>query len=172
MNDYWYVVHLNTEPWAIGPLGVGKKNGKFFPYIGANAQLVGFQEAVKDELKDVSPLPDGEYRLTFYIWRALDTYESVKKSVKKNMVDATNMQKGLEDALQGVLFDNDRKVRDIRTVIVEQSADTRPFIIIRADLWPGLDPDEVPEHVWQKTETPEERELQTHLWGDDEPELF
>lgn len=171
MKDFWYVLHLNAEPWAIGPLGVGRKSGGLFPYIGPNQQLVGFQEGVKEDLEGVDPLPEGEYSLTFYIWRALDTYQNVRK-IRKHQVDATNIQKGLEDALQGVLFDNDRSVRDVRTVIAEQSAETRPRLLIRASLWEGLDPDEIPEHVWQKAEAPEERRLQTHLWGDDQPEIF
>lgn len=167
MSDHWYVLHLNAEQWAIGPLDLGRSGGKLFPKIGPNQQLQGFQEAVKEALEGAEPLPVGEYALTFYVWRSRDTYEGAKKRVRKSQVDATNIQKGLEDALQGVLFGNDRDVRDVRTVVVEQSENTTPGIAIHARLWYGFDPDELPEFVWRKLEPPESP-TQVTLWGDGE----
>jgi len=165
MTDRWFTLGLNAEQWAIGPLDIGRKNGGVFPRIGPNLQLVAFQEAVREALLDVEPLPPGEYSLTFYIWRSRDTYEGTRKKVKKSQVDATNIQKGLEDALQGVLFGNDRSVRDVRTVVVEQHADVTPRIAIRASVWVGFNPDELPQFVWDKLdECTEAPEPQLQIW--------
>lgn len=151
-KDFWFSLSLNSEPWSVGSLSIGKKNGKFYPKMSPNHQLVAFKEAVKEELEEVQHLPEGQYELTFYIWRKLERYQGEKKIVQKNQTDATNLQKALEDGLQGILFDNDRDVRDIRTVIVEQAVDTKPRIIIRASLWKGLNPSEIPQYVWDQAD--------------------
>lgn len=164
MSEHWYVLHLNAEQWAIGPLDMGRNKGKLFPKIGPNPQLVGFQQAVKEALSWVEQLPEGQYALTFYVWRSRDIYEGANKRVRKSQVDATNIQKGLEDALQGVLFGNDRDVRDIRTVVVEQGVDVTPGIAICARNWYGFDPDELPQFVWQQLE-PEDDPKSIPIWG-------
>lgn len=88
-------------------------------------------------------LPEGWIKLTFYFFRQqakyLDTNDKVRQ---RNQADATNMQKGLEDALQGILFDNDKSVSDIRSVIVSQGPYVEPCIIIKAEL-AGKHTDEV-----------------------------
>lgn len=165
-KTYWYVLPLNAEQWAIGPLDLGRRGGKVYPKIGPNLQLVGFQNAVREVLAGEEQLPDGQYSLTFYIWRSRDSYEGQTRRVTKSQVDATNIQKGLEDALQGTLFGNDRDVRDVRTVVVEQSADTVPRIVIRAEVWGGFDPDELPQHVWERVDSIEHPEAQIKLWTD------
>lgn len=150
MNDArWFTIEVNPDPWAIGPLGVGRKQGgKLYPYVGANAQLVAYQEAVKELLANVEKLPTGEYKLTFYFWRRLDAHASGRK----HYADATNLVKACEDALQGVLIENDRLVRDVRGVIVEQESDTKPMVVLKAEMWGGLDPHEIPQHIWEQVD--------------------
>lgn len=155
MNDTWYVLNINPDPWAIGPLGVGKRNGKFFPYVGRNTQLAAYKEAVRDLMTVYRPLDPGEYTLTFYFWRRLDSHASGKKHI----ADATNLQKATEDALQGILFDNDRDVHDVRSVVVEQGSDVRPLVIVRASLWSGLDPNEIPTEIWEQVDKVEQPTL-------------
>jgi len=144
---HWFVLAVNPDPWAIGPLGVGKKGGKYYPYVGRNNQLRDYQEAVREALSEIEMLSKNSlYSLTFYFWRRLDEHQDGKK----HQADVTNLQKALEDALQGVLFDNDRDVREVRSVIIEQSATADPCIVIKAELWEGHDPSEIPDYVWEQ----------------------
>lgn len=127
MDAKYYVMHLNPEPWAVGAVS-GKR-------ISPNPNLVAYQNAVREALEGVKKLPEGQYKLTFYFWRQMAKYIDAADRVRqRNQADATNMQKGLEDALQGVLFNNDRDVQDIRSVIVEQGTNVKPCIIIKAEI--------------------------------------
>ena len=93
-----------------------------------------YQNAVREEL-DGEPMLVGEMRrLTFYFFRRVDRYIDAADRVRsRNYADATNLQKGLEDALQGILFENDREVVDIRSVIVQQGHEVDPgFVVIHA----------------------------------------
>lgn len=140
----WFVLPINPDPWAVGPVGVGKRGGKYYPYIGRNNQLHSYQQAIKEELEDVPPLTPGLYDLRFWFWRRLDSHASGKKHI----ADVTNLQKATEDALQGVLFDNDRDVRKVTSQIVEQSEDAKPMIVIRALPYLGFNEGALPDHVW------------------------
>lgn len=145
--EQWFTLDVNPDPWAIGPLQLGRRNGKMFPMIGPNRQLAAYKEAVKEQLADVNPLESGQqYDLTFYFWRRLDG----SGRNLKHTADATNLQKATEDALQGVLFENDRDVLRITSVIVEQGPEVRPMVVIRARLFTGLDPSEIPNYVWEQ----------------------
>lgn len=127
---------VNPEPWAVGPLALGRRNGKMFPKMERNASVHAFKEAVREEL-DLSQFskmpPEFRYELKFFFWRRLDSYigESGRKA-NAHVADATNMQKALEDALQGVLIDNDRDVQIISSTIVEQGPGVKPGIGIYA----------------------------------------
>lgn len=127
---------VNPEPWAVGPLSLGKRNGKMFPKMERNASVYAFKEAVREELErtEFGPMPpEFRYQLEFYFWRRLDSYigETGRKA-NAHVADATNMQKALEDALQGLLIDNDRDVQIIGSWIVEQGPDVQPGIGIYA----------------------------------------
>ena len=125
---------VNPEPWAVGTLSIGKRGGKMFPRMARNESVHAFKEAVREELTGtVTMLPAGRYHLDFYFWRRLDTYvaESGRKA-NAHVADATNMQKALEDALQGILIDNDRDGAVIRSTIVEQGPAVIPGIGIFA----------------------------------------
>lgn len=141
MNHKYFVLHVNPEPWAVGEIS-GRR-------LSPNPNLVAFQHAVKEALEDVTPLPDDFRKLVFYFWRQQARYLDVNDRIRqRNQADATNMQKGLEDALQGVLFGNDREVRDIRSVIVDQGPHVKdPGIIIRAD---RIYKDDFSRHVSQE----------------------
>lgn len=156
MSEHWYLIPLNPEPWAVGDAGIGRKNGKLFARISPEPNLKAFQEAVKEETEDWEMLPYSEFKLTFYLWRQQVSYISTSdKRVQRHQADATNMQKALEDALQGVLFDNDRAVRDIRTVVVAQGPNVVPKIIIKAEEYVIFE-DSLPAHVQaRRTQKPE-----------------
>jgi Holliday junction resolvase RusA-like endonuclease len=146
----WFSLPLNAQPWTTGRIGVGKKDGHLRGTLSPDMQLKTFQEAVREYMENVEPLPPGKYMLTFYIWREIEEYQGTRKRIVKHQVDATNLQKALEDALQGNLIGNDRDVAEIRTVVVEQERSTVPYIVIKADSWPGLNPDEIPDSVWSE----------------------
>lgn len=117
----WFCIGVNPEPWGVGPLGVGRRGGKVFPTMGQNAQLAAYQEAIREELGDGIVPIEGKQVVRFYFWRNQATYVTTTGlQHTKHIADATNMQKALEDALQGILFENDRDTWDIRSVIVDQ----------------------------------------------------
>lgn len=147
--DRWFVLHLNAEPWAVGPLGVGRRKGGTYPYIGPNKQLTVFQESIREQLgKQV--ILEGDVEITFYISRCLFEYFSPGgRKGRAHEADATNMQKGIEDALQKVIIDNDRQVKKIQTTIVEQSQTAKSFIIINVKPYvPDLSA--IPTDIWNQ----------------------
>jgi Holliday junction resolvase RusA-like endonuclease len=136
-----YTLWLNPEPWAVGTISSGRsKGGKIFARMSPDPNLAAFQRAVKEELADAQMLPENYVKLTFFFWRQQAVYlDSADRRRHRNQADATNMQKGLEDALQGILFQNDRDIRDIRSVIVEQGPSIEPCIVIQAEPLPDMD---------------------------------
>lgn len=128
------VLNLNPEPWAMGTIStIRGKGGRVFPKPVPNQQLEAFQNAVREELEGSAMLPFELVDLEFYFWRRLDRYRGPSgRWVNKQPADATNLQKGLEDALQKILFQNDRQVRKVTSHIVSQSHDTKPMIVVAA----------------------------------------
>lgn len=127
----WIVLSLNPEPWRIGPLSVGRKNGKMFPMVGRDTQLYYYQQAIKEELGDEWTLIQGPVELKFFFWRRRDEYQTPQaRSHRKHEADGTNMAKATEDALQGVLFKNDKDTNHMEWTIVEQGPQVEPRIVI------------------------------------------
>jgi Holliday junction resolvase RusA-like endonuclease len=146
MAEYWFYLPINPEPWAIGNVGTGRKGGKIWAYVSPNPQLQSYQSAVKEEMEtilvdsiDIDFKAD-EYDLEFFFWRNL--------SGGANWADSTNLQKATEDALQGVLFDNDRRVRSVASTIVEQDTECEPNVVIRIGRWKGFNDKSIPDHIW------------------------
>lgn len=126
----WFKVEVNPEPWAVGPLGVGRRGGKIWAYVGRNEQLYSYQEAVKEELTVRSPaLWVGDVELFFLFWR------QVEREHHKNYADSTNLQKATEDAIQGVLIENDRNVRKVGSQIMEQGPNVSGRVLIGIDFY-------------------------------------
>lgn len=158
----WYVIPVNPDPWAIGALGVGKRNGKFFPTVAPNPQLVAYKDAVREELEkqNVAMLPAGEYQIKLFFWRQLDSHASGRK----NIADATNLQKATEDAVQKVLIDNDRGVVDIRSRVVEQSPETVGRVVMYVAPADPFDPNEIPNSVWEIVDSASSPTLFDNTW--------
>jgi hypothetical protein len=129
---------------------------------------------VREELEGQQLLPPNMRKFTFYFFRRIDKYVDMGDHIRsRNAVDATNLQKGLEDALQGILFENDREVVDIRSVIVQQGHDVNPpFVIIHAERTyphlPGVG--EIPVDVLDEAYKKPENNKQSR-WQDSD-ELF
>ena len=148
----WFALAVNPEPWTVGPLNVGRKNGGLYPYMGAAQQLVAFQEAIREEFGEGHQKIVGDVTIRFYFWRQQSTYETTSgRKHRKHTTDATNMQKALEDALQGILYENDRDVKDIRSVVVEQGPDVTPKILISVE--EGPDDLRISHDAWVMIET-------------------
>lgn len=148
-EDRWFVLALQAEPWAVGPLGVGRAaGGKPYPYMGPNQKVQAYQEAVKGEL-DGAGVIQGLVEVQLFIWRQIET---MKVSGKRDRIgkpaDATNIQKATEDAIQGILIENDKNVRLISTHVVEQSSTVTPCIVLRVKPYEEFDPGDLPDHVW------------------------
>lgn len=136
VSSKYYVLNINPEPWAIGDVSAGRSasTGRITGRISPNPNLVAYQNAVREELAGVEKLNISDYSLTFFFWRQQARYlDAADRRRQRNQADATNLQKGLEDGLQEVLFDNDRDVKDIRSVIVDQGPKVESKILIVAE---------------------------------------
>lgn len=128
------VPDINPEPWTAPEVSIGRRGGKLAPQVFKREQLRQYQEALHDYIaSEYSPTPvTVDLSLQFWFWRELDTAQS-------KQADATNLQKATEDALHGLLFENDRQVQDVRSIIVHQGVGVSPTIIIRWTPFGGLD---------------------------------
>lgn len=141
MGAIWIPLALNGEPWRTGPLGTIRNGGKVIPIMGKDAQLDSYKHAIRESTLDWMGMNGVTHeflkafaanKITFYFWRQLAAYETDSgKRHRKHGADATNLLKATEDALQGVLFANDRTNLDVRSVIAEQSGLVeQPWVLI------------------------------------------
>lgn len=149
MDERWYILHLNPEPWAIGPVGVARRNGKIVPYVGRNQQLDAYKEAVREAVGKVEMMT-GKLEVTFYFWRQRSEYQTPQaRTHRKHEADATNMQKSTEDALQDLLYKNDKDNVHVESWVVAQGPDVDPMVIIHACQAREFAPSMIPSWVWQ-----------------------
>lgn len=154
-HQYW-IPGINPEPWAVGPIkihrGTGGKRGA--PHVGPNEVLTTYQEALRVEFKNLETPPfmiDGPSELEIYFWRRLDKYEFDSGAKhQRHVADTTNLVKGTEDALQGILFQNDRLNVVIHGVIVEQSPSTDPGLIILHRAYDGYWGQDYVPPTWER----------------------
>jgi Holliday junction resolvase RusA-like endonuclease len=139
----WLIIDgINPEPWTAPEASVGRRSGSNYVQMHKTESLRAYQEAIPEVLREQNPrlesFGEEEIELAFFFWRRLDDYEvgDGKKS-RRSWADATNMQKALEDALQGILFDNDRTVRSITSEVMAQGPDVEPRILIHASTYWG-----------------------------------
>lgn len=132
-KTFW-ISGVNPQPWQVAAPVKGKRKPKFWVKHG---NLAGYQEAVKEELRavwpygpfDIHPKTGTPAALSFVFWRQIENVQDADgRWHRGGVADATNLQKALEDALQGILFTNDRYIADVRSRIVEQSPYTEPKI--------------------------------------------
>jgi Holliday junction resolvase RusA-like endonuclease len=152
MKALYWVTGINPEPWAIGtPYRRGSKGLGISP----NGKLKAYQAGLTEEFYVQNPhavVHQGDLQVTFYFWRS---------SAHGQPADATNLMKATEDALQGILYDNDRSNRDVRSIIMEQSPPTSPHIMIEVDQFvrPSVVPPEsmvIPQWAGSDWEEPSE----------------
>jgi Holliday junction resolvase RusA-like endonuclease len=147
----WYILEVNPEPWAIGPVGVGRKNDRPFPIVGRNQQLDAYKRAVQESLGDDYLKVTGRVTVTFFFWRRRDAYTTpLQQKHRKHDADATNLQKATEDALQGYLYDNDKDNVHVESHLVEQGPNVNGKVVIRVARREGFDPSLLPDFVWEE----------------------
>lgn len=132
-TDYdWYILEVNPEPWAVGPIAYARRAGKMAAYMGQNAQLNAYKQAVAEELATKNPRKlEGKISLQLFFWRRRDDYETAQgKRARKHEADVTNLQKATEDACQGILFANDKDVIDVHSRMVEQGTDVSGRVVV------------------------------------------
>lgn len=119
---------INPEPWTAPEIG----RGRVFKKETLRTYQNAVKECIESEFEGCVPAFDKGVRLAekFYFWRQLDMAEIGGRNRRRKEADATNMQKALEDALQGVVFPNDRAVIDVQSRIVEVGVDVEPRILI------------------------------------------
>lgn len=129
----WYFVPVNPQPWTTPPFYPARAGGKMIVKAGRNESNEVFKQAVKEELlRQGATMLTGKWnRVTLGFWRRREQYkDSIGRTRTKNWADATNMQKLTEDALQGILFENDRDNFEITSRIVQQDITTTPGVLI------------------------------------------
>ena len=128
-----HCLHLNPEPWAIGNAFVVKGGRR--AAVAPDKTLKAYQEAVRAELlAQGAQMVDGPYVLSFWFWRENVSYtDAGGKKRSRNSPDLSNMVKATEDAIQGILIDNDRDVVHIRSFMVERGKDVEPKVVIEVE---------------------------------------
>lgn len=127
---------INPEPWTSPTASVIRAGGKPRPQLHKNARLRNYQEAVQEviapELTTRSELfSDDNLDLQCFFWRQIEQYQTATgRNQSRHAADASNLLKALEDALQGLVFKNDRQVRRAQTTIVKQEKNIEPKIIV------------------------------------------
>lgn len=134
MIKNYLILGINPEPWEASEGSVGRKNDHLIVQMHKTRQSRNYREAIEEEFKiewDKDPFTvEGDVVLKFYLWREIAQRDLLGHTSSDHVADATNMQKALEDAMQGFLFENDRNVRDVQTVIMAQGPDVVPRILI------------------------------------------
>lgn len=132
--ETWVTAETNPQPWNVElALGFNNATRKNYPKAVPSPQLVTFQKALSTIIRNGNPkMTAGEVEVKIFIWRQMEVYRSHKtdRNIRKHQADATNMQKAIEDAVQGILIENDRNVRRITTEIVEQGHDVTGRVVI------------------------------------------
>jgi hypothetical protein len=140
------------------------KGGGMFVKAGRDQQLYNYQEAVRDELKRqqaellfLQPGDDG-YELAFYFHHVLEAYQTASgRTARDKESDLTNLVKATEDALQGIVIDNDKNVIKQtnylqRSPVAEGTRYPVPYVIVGVARYLGHDPNELPMEVWDRVD--------------------
>lgn len=126
---------VNPEPWESPEAAIGRKRGKLVPQLFTKPKQRMYQESLRSAFHerygfDVE-LAEGEISVEFYFWRDMTPVETARsRKTRAHVADATNLQKATEDALQGLLYANDEKVKHVQSLVVEQDVAVRPAILI------------------------------------------
>lgn len=133
------VGYVNPEPWSVGTAYATRtKSGAMRGGISPNKKVQAYQKALREELLSLPMVRmlepgDAGLCLRLWFWRQIEVSNKAGRRVTGHIADVTNLQKSTEDALQGILFENDNAVRWVCSEIIEQEASTVPTIAI--EVW-------------------------------------
>lgn len=146
-TEQWFVVAVNPYPWKVPPMSVGRKGKALFVTAGRDEGLYTYQQAIKEQLEFMAPtIILGPVKLRLWFYRNIPEYTTPQgRRARKHEADTTNLQKATEDALQGLLYANDKDVKDIHSVLVDQSPVAASLLVICAE--PYDNGVEFPAHV-------------------------
>lgn len=147
----WYVLDVNPEPWAIGPVGYARHNGKMSAYVGQNKQLDTYKQTIKEAIADKAVMMSGKVDITFFFWRNRADYKTPQaRSHRKHEADATNLQKSTEDALQNILYSNDKDNSHVQAYIIEQGPGVKGKVVICIKPYVDIVSSLIPADVWNQ----------------------
>lgn len=133
--SYLTITGVNPEPWEIGQPFAKRHGGKLTAGISPSPKLRAYQDALREEVGEfVSPIYalDAELEVYFWFWRQIEEFKTpTGRTSHSNYADSTNLQKATEDALQDLVYGNDRLNRRVGSEIVAQSQTTQPAIVVR-----------------------------------------
>lgn len=131
---------INPEPWRSPSLGIKKVGRRSVPVSFKDENLRSYQQAIHELVEEAlaeqgisTPVygPKVELTATFAFWRQLDRYQVEGDRTRvRARPDLTNMIKAAEDALQGLLYQNDRAIRFTSAGLVEVGADVEPALLV------------------------------------------
>jgi hypothetical protein len=128
------ILGINPQPWAVGTTYTGRSKGNIRSGLAPNNTLVAYQNAIKEEMgfREITPFTEFDrIMFRFYFWRRIESWDGGKNKI----ADATNLQKALEDAFQGILWPNDQQNIQVCSTIMDQREETEPAILIQAELF-------------------------------------
>lgn len=132
-DEQWFVIPVNPYPWKVPPFSAARAGKKLFVKAGRDEGLHSYKMAIKEFINSrPHEIVVGPVEMDCWFYRNIPTYTSHQgRTARKHEADTTNLQKATEDALQGLIYDNDKDVVKIMSWRVEQSPTAKSFIVIR-----------------------------------------
>lgn len=132
-EEQWFVIPVNPYPWKVPPFTPARKGTKIFVKAGRDEGLHSYKQAVKEYIeKQPHEMIDGPVELEMWFYRNIPEYTTPQgRRARKHEADTTNLQKSTEDALQGILYANDKDVVKVSSLRVEQSPTANSLIVVR-----------------------------------------
>jgi Holliday junction resolvase RusA-like endonuclease len=116
---------VQPEPWTSPTASIGRRSGKLMAQVHKNPKVRSYQEELKEEFSRRYPKQKplrGDLEVHFWFWRNVPTTGSY--------ADATNLQKSTEDALQDLLYFNDKQVQQATSTVAQQGPGVPPMIAV------------------------------------------
>lgn len=139
-GQMFVITGVNPEPWAMGTASAGRRGGTVKASVAPNQKLQVYQNAMREEISwmmvnKALQTFEGDMRIRLWFWRQVETGHAgpARRAMTGNYADSTNLQKATEDAMQGLLYMNDRHTRAISSEIVEQGPEVEPSIVIHIE---------------------------------------
>lgn len=130
----WFTLSVNPYPWKVPPFTPARSGKKIYVKAGRDQGLHSYKEAIKEQLiAQPHYIIEGPVDLSMWYYRNIPKYTTAQgRTARKHDADTTNLQKASEDALQGILFSNDKDVIRVTSHRVVQSEAQMGILVICA----------------------------------------